>query len=215
VQGLKAYLVLVFLKHIIYTNNITAISITFLYNFKLFYIRCFNLKLLLVLFVSVISLLAISPEQLRVLQDVRDVARTISDKNGVTYEDTISAICLTESSAGKNIIGDFKPNIVITSASLGVMQVQVATARYLSTRINALAWLKQLSNAQIANKLLSDVELSARISSHYIVLLINHRKNYFKAVSGYNGGMINHPYYARVMKNMKLIRKLKLHGKIT
>ncbi|HFU74483.1 MAG TPA: hypothetical protein ENK65_02910, partial [Helicobacteraceae bacterium] len=67
------------------------------------------------------SLFSMSPEQLRILQDVRDVARTISDNNGVTYEDTISAICLTESSAGKNVIGDFKPNIVITRASLGVM----------------------------------------------------------------------------------------------
>lgn len=173
------------------------------------------MKLLSVLFVSVIYVFGMTPEQLRILQDVRDVARTVSDNNGHTYEDTVSAICLTESSAGKNIIGDFKSNVVITRASLGVMQVQVATARYLSNKITALAWLKQLSNAQIANKLLSDVELSARISAHYIVFLINHRKDYFKAVSGYNGGMVNHPYYARVMKNMKLIKKLKQHGKLT
>lgn len=173
------------------------------------------MKILSFLFVFVISLFAISPEQLSVLQNVRDVARTVSDNNGNTYEDTISAICLTESSAGKNVIGDFKTNIVITHASLGVMQVQVATARYLSQRITALSWLQKLSNAQIANKLISNVELSARISSHYIVFLMNHRKDYFQAVSGYNGGMRNHPYYARVMKNMQLIKKLKRHGKLT
>ena len=173
------------------------------------------MRLLIVLLALSISLFAVSEKQLSVLQTVRDVARTIPDHSGETYENTLSAICLTESSAGKNLIGDFKKGVVITRASLGVLQIQVATARFISTRTDVLSWLNKLSDSQIANKLLSDVELSARIAAHYLVLLSKARGEYFKMVSGYNGGMTNHPYYARVMKNMELVKKLIAKGSIS
>ncbi len=173
------------------------------------------MRLLIILFTLTISLFAVSEKQLTVLQTVRDVARTIPDHSGETYENTLSAICLTESSAGKNLIGDFKKGVVITRASLGVLQIQVATARFISTRVDALSWLSGLSDARIANRLLSDIELSARIAAHYLVLLSKARGDYFKMVSGYNGGMSNHPYYARVMKNMTLVKKLVANGKIS
>ena len=161
------------------------------------------------------SLFALSTEQLKTLQIVRDVARTVPADNGETYEDTLSAICLTESSAGKNLIGDFKKNVVLTKASLGVMQVQVATARFVARKVEALAWIDKMSNAQIANRLLTDVEFSARIAAHYFVLLKNDREKYFHSVSGYNGGMENKPYYSRVMKNLQLINKLKESKKLS
>ena len=173
------------------------------------------MKILSSLLISVISVFAVTDEQLKVLQTVRDVARTIPDKTGETYENTLSAICITESSAGKNLIGDFKKGVVITKASLGVMQIQVATARYVSGRVEKLAWLQKLSNAQIANRLLSDIELSARIAAHYIVILKHRRGDYMKAVSGYNGGMVNRPYFGRVMNNMLYVKKLLNQGKIS
>lgn len=165
---------------------------------------------------SYLSLFAISQEQLKVLQTVRDIARTVPDQSGETYENTLSAICLTESSAGRDLIGDFKKNIAITKASLGVLQIQVATARYVSKQVDALSWMQRLSDAQIANKLLGNVELSAQIAAHYLTILHKQRKGkYFKMVSGYNGGMVNHPYYSRVMKNMRLVKKLVKQGLIT
>ncbi|MEA3372769.1 MAG: transglycosylase SLT domain-containing protein [Campylobacterota bacterium] len=173
------------------------------------------MRLITILFTFTVSLFAVSKEQLTVLQTVRDVARSIPDHSGETYENTLSAICLTESSAGKNLIGDFKKGVVITKASLGVLQIQVATARFISTRVDELAWLNELSDAKLANKLLSDIELSARIAAHYLVILYKARGEYFKMVSGYNGGMTNHPYYARVMKNMKLVKKLVADGRIS
>ena len=173
------------------------------------------MKVLLALLFSGISVFAVSDKQLKVLQTVRDVARTIPDKTGETYENTLSAICITESSAGKNLIGDFKQGVVITKASLGVMQIQVATARYVSKRVEQLAWLKSINDATLANRLLGDIELSARIAAHYLVILKNHRGSYMKSVSGYNGGMVNYPYYNRVMKNMKLIKKLVRQGSIS
>ena len=177
--------------------------------------RVLDLKLLSVLFLSFISLFAVTAEQLKVLQTVRDVARTIPDQSGGTYEDTLSAICLTESSAGKNLIGDFKNGVMITKASLGVLQIQVGTARYVSERVTALAWIAGLTDAQIANKLLSDIELSARIAANYLVILKHRRGKYINMVSGYNGGMTNRPYFNRVMENMKLVKKLLKNGRIS
>lgn len=177
--------------------------------------RVYHLKILSTLFLLFISLFAVSSEQLQVLQTVRDVARTIPDKSGETYEDTLSAICLTESSAGKNLIGDFKSGVMITKASLGVLQIQVATARYVSKRVPSLQWLLELNDAQIANKLLSDIELSARIAANYLVILKHSRGKYLNMVSGYNGGMTNRPYFNRVMKNMELVKKLLQNGHIS
>ena len=155
---------------------------------------------------------AVTPEQLATLQTVRDIARTVPDGVGETYEDTLSAICLTESSAGKNIIGDFRPGTKITKASLGPMQIQVATARYVARRVDPLAWLEKRTDRQIANLLLTDLKLSASIAAHYLVILKNRRHDYMKAVSGYNGGMENWPYFIRVMKHMKLVKSLVKSG---
>jgi len=177
-------------------------------------------------FLSLITLLALSllgddvikkmtPNQLYVLQTVRDVAKSIPDKNGKTYENTLSAICLTESSAGKEIIGDFRNKKSITKASLGPMQIQVATARHVSQNVKKLHWLNDLSDAQLAGRLLGDIKLSAKIATHYLVLLQNERKDHFFAVSGYNGGRVNHTYYNRVMKNMNLVNKLISSGKLS
>jgi len=165
-------------------------------------------------FLLTLQVFALTPEQLKVLQTVRDVARTIPDYKGETYENTLAAICLTESSAGKNIIGDFKKGIIITKASLGTMQIQVATARYVAKRVETLAWIKKLSDAQIANKLLTDVKTSAQVSAYYLTILKKSRKHYFNMVSGYNGGMSNNPYFKRVMKNMKLLNKYVKNGQL-
>ncbi len=156
-----------------------------------------------------------TPKQLYVLQTVRDVAKNIPDKNGKTYENTLSAICLTESSAGKNIIGDFRKKNSITKASLGPMQIRVSTARHVSQNVKKLRWLNDLSDAQLAGRLLGDIKLSAKIATHYLVLLQNSRKDHFYAISGYNGGLVNRPYYNRVMKNMDLINRLVSSGKIS
>ncbi|UFS61956.1 hypothetical protein LOH54_09875 [Sulfurimonas sp. HSL-3221] len=172
------------------------------------------MKRLVILFYATTEFLraALTPEQLSTLQTVRDVARSIPDRSGETYENTLSAICLTESSAGRNIIGDFHKGVDITKASLGPMQVQVATARYVAARVKTLAWLKARSDVQIANLLLTDLKLSAGIAAHYLVILKNRRHDYMKSVSGYNGGMVNWPYFGRVMKHMKLVKRLVASG---
>jgi hypothetical protein len=173
-------------------------------------------------FLSLILLFALSlfadpmtPKQLHVLQTVRDVAKSIPDKNGKTYENTLSAICLTESDAGQNTIGDFKHKKSLTKASLGAMQIQVATARHVSQNVKKLRWLNKLTDIQLAGRLLGDIKLSAQVATHYIILLHNQRVNHFYAISGYNGGTTNYTYYNRVMKNMDIVNNLISSGKLS
>lgn len=175
------------------------------------------MKYILLMFLSSMILWAetMTPKQLRVLQSVRDVAKSIPDKHGKTYENTLSAICLTESDAGHNNIGDYHPKKPITKASLGPMQIQVRTARHVAQYVKKLSWLQKLSDIQIAARLLGDVKLSAKIATYYVVLLHEQRRNSFHAVSGYNGGMNNHRYYNRVMKNMAVINKLVASGQLS
>lgn len=149
------------------------------------------------------------------MQTVRNVAKSIPDKNGKTYENTLSAICLTESSAGKNNIGDFRNKKSFTKASLGPMQIQVATARHVSRSVKKLRWLNDLDDVQLAARLLGDITLSAKVATYYVILLHEKRTDHFYAVSGYNGGMVNRPYYNRVMKNMELVNHLVSAGKLS
>lgn len=165
-------------------------------------------RLLLILSAGKLLCADVSTKQLEILQTVRDVAITISDNKGMTYENTLSAICLTESSGGVNLLGDFKKGTDITKASLGALQIQLATAKHIAKLTPSLRHLLKLSDNKLANLLLTDVKTSTRIAAHYLVRLKNNRKKYFNMVSGYNGGFSNAPYYKRVKKNLHLVYKL-------
>ena len=165
-------------------------------------------RLLLLLGVGKLLCADISKKQLDTLQMVRDVARTISDNKGETYENTLSAICLTESSGGVHILGDLKKGNDITKASLGAMQIQLRTAKHIAKLTPSLGHLLKLSDKKLATLLLTDVKTSTKIAAHLLVRLKHSRKKYFNMVSGYNGGYSNAPYYARVKKNLHLVYKL-------
>ena len=137
------------------------------------------------------SLFALSQKQIDTLQAVRDVAKTIPDKTGETFENTLSAICLTESSGGVNMIGDFKKGTSITKASIGAMQIQARTARFMAETYKALNYIRPMSDLKIVNKLVSDIKFSATIAAYYMKWLSDYRKTYYSAVSGYNGGLSN------------------------
>lgn len=150
----------------------------------------------------------VSKKQLETLQVVRDVAKTISDNRGVTYENTLSAICLTESSAGIHLLGDLDKGNDVTKASLGALQIQLATAKHIAKLTPSLRYLLELSDKKLATLLLTDVKTSTKIAAHLLVRLKHSRKKYFNMVSGYNGGFSNTPYYNRVKKNLSLVYKL-------
>jgi soluble lytic murein transglycosylase-like protein len=170
------------------------------------------MKFMILLSFLASTLFALTQKQIETLQAVRDVARTIPDKRGETFENTLSAICLTESSGGRDMIGDFKKGTSVTKASLGAMQIQARTARFMARTYPELAWINELSDFKIVNKLISDIEFSATIAAYYMKWLSDYRKSYYSAVSGYNGGTSNWPYYMRVKKNLTYVQSLVKEG---
>ena len=170
-------------------------------------------KILLLLLIITSSLHAkISPAQLSTLQSVRDTAKQIHDYKGISYENTLSAICLTESSAGVHILGDMKSGVSITKASLGPMQIKVQTAKHIAKLTPELQFLLKYSDQKIATILLTDIKTSVKIAAHYLVRLKKSRKKFYNMVSGYNGGWSNKPYYSRVMKNYRTVSMLVKKG---
>ena len=160
----------------------------------------------------VTNLMALHEHQLTILKQVREVAKNLPNKKGETFEDTLSAICLTESSAGLKLIGDFKKHRNIRRASLGIMQIQVDTARFVSSQYKSLKWVLKLNDRDLINKLLLDTKFSANIAAHYIRWLSDRTKRYYNMVSKYTGIKSNRGYYNRVMRNIKIVRNLKHKG---
>lgn len=169
---------------------------------------------LLILSVGKFLYADISDKQLQTLQIIRDTARTIPDYKGETYENTLSAICLTESSGGLHILGDFENGVDITKASLGALQIQIQTARHIAKLTPSLSYLLKYSNKRLASILITDVKTSAKIAAHILARFSKSRKKFFYIVSGYNGGWRNRPYFKRVMKNYHYVSKLVKLGKL-
>ncbi len=169
--------------------------------------RAFLSVLIFVLSISSIHASTLKPGQIKKLKLVKNVALKYPNKKGKTLEKTAMSICLTETSAGLIKIGDIKrknPNIL--KSSLGIMQVRMQTARFIAKKLK-LKDVQKLNDVELMNKLLGDDEFNARIAIQYLVWLSNRTKNHFTAVSRYNGGNVNRPYYNRVMKNMKKLDK--------
>jgi hypothetical protein len=162
-------------------------------------------------FISSVHASVFSDKQIDTLKMVREVALQYPNSKGETFENTATAICLTETSAGVFKVGDIGKNPNIFKASLGIMQVRLETARFLAEKLNWTEIL-EMSDIRLVNKLLGDDKFNAEVGVKFIVWLNEYTQhNYFRTVSRYNGGNYNHPYYNRVMKNNELIkRELKL-----
>ena len=148
----------------------------------------------------------IKPSQVQTLEMVKEIASNYPNKQGETFEKTAMAICLTETSAGVFKIGDIGKDPNIFNASLGIMQVRLQTARFIADKLN-LREIQEMSDVKLVNRLLGDDRFNVEVAVQFLVWLNDYTKDYFRTVSRYNGGNNNHPYYQRVMANMKLIGK--------
>lgn len=146
------------------------------------------------------SLFALSPYQIMTLKEVDTISRKYTN-----YPSTIEAICLTESSLGKN-----KYN---SEGSFGVMQVQVETAKYIGAKVPEIGeMIHGMDDSDLVVALLTDTEISVAIASAYFEYN-RKRYGYFQAISRYNGGTKNYTYYNRVKRNIKkVIRWRKKYG---
>lgn len=151
----------------------------------------------------------LSKSQINVLKEIYSVAKSVDE-----YPSTIAAISLVESSAGLNIIGDWKKDagVSLLTASLGCMQIRLDTCRWIIEVTPSLSKYKKIKDQQLAGLLLTNVRFSALIASHYFKKLRASRKRYYLAVSGYNGGYYNKSYYNRVKKAKIIIDQLKRNG---
>lgn len=138
------------------------------------------------------------------------------------YPTLITTIAFTESTCGEAILGD-------DGNSLGLMQLQIPTVRYISSKVPQLHMLDYLSDKQLQTLLLRYDEVSIIIATHYFLFLKKHygyrdaviRYNGYwavdrkgKAIRGKDGKRIkNIQYYDRVVKNKAIVQNLLKQGK--
>ncbi len=166
----------------------------------------------------------LSSSQEKLAIEIYKIGKTFKTADGISIENTLTAISLRESSLGRFIIGDklengdFKP---IEEMSLGAFQIQLGTAKEV-IKDNDLAKFKYLlkDNAKLVNRLLTDVEFSTIIAAHYFIKNYNEalRRDmwnpYFRAVSRHNGGWTNNKYYRLFLKDINKIKKINFENKI-
>jgi len=180
-------------------------------------------KIATILLIAGTSLFAVSAEQEKIMQESYNIGKQIVAKDGTSFEWTLTAIGLTESSAGKNIIGDEHHTKKLVKASLGVYQIRLATAKEIIKKDKLMnkyyAYLLEDEN-RLATLLLTNSKFSGSLAATYLKMMYNrglkkHLWNpHFYAVSKYNGGAHNKTYYNRVMNNLKTIRRLKVIRKL-
>ena len=154
------------------------------------------MKKLILLIITISSLNAMSTNQIKLIKMIKKEARKYT-----RYKSTIAAICLVESSAGIHVLGD-------DGDSLGILQIQVLTARYAGTLNKELHFLTRMPKKYIETLLLKNDNLSIKIAC----TLINHYIKYYgykHAVSKYNGGYNNTTYFNKVKRALRIINKIR------
>ncbi len=158
----------------------------------------------------------LNKKQIENLNTIRDIAKQMPNKQGKTFEDTISAISLVESAAGTEDMNfnveDKRVNL--NDSSVGVLQVKVSTARELSDRQEKYKYLKSKTDKEIATMLLKDIKFNTEFAIDYFIYNYDRFKddNYFKAISLYNGGIHNYKYVGKILNSLKIIEQAKKEG---
>ena len=167
-------------------------------------------KIFLLLTIFIYEVNALDFKQILVLKTVKNIALHYPDKRGKTFEYAAMAICLSETSGGKLNFGDKQLlKRGIKKASYGIMQVRLETARFVAKSFN-LSKVQKMSDLELIKKMMHDNLFNAKIGVLYIIWCSNNSKSYFETISRYNGGKSNQPYYDRVQKNLKIVKKYKL-----
>ena len=148
--------------------------------------------------------------QLLTLKTVKNIALDYPNKNGTTFEETMMAICMVETSGGEIQYGDRQLlKNGIKKGSYGIMQVRLETARFVAKNF-ALWDVKEMSDVALIKKMMHENTFNIKIATLYIVWLSEHSNSYFEMVSRYNGGKVNHPYFNKIQKYIKFLNHYKL-----
>ncbi|RDX33582.1 hypothetical protein DZA31_00425 [Arcobacter sp. HD9-500m-PIT-SAG02] len=157
-------------------------------------------------------------EQEKLAHEIYKIGKTFKTADGVTIENTLTAISLRESSLGKFIVGDKKKNgdlKPLEEMSLGAFQIKIGTARDVIMKNDLFKYKYLLNdNLKLVNRLLTDPKFGAIITGYYFVNNYNEalKRNmwnpYFRAVSRHNGGWTNNKYYKVFLKDIDKIKKI-------
>ena len=153
---------------------------------------------------------SLTMKQLLTLKTIKNIALEYPNKKGETFEKTMMAICMVETRGGEMNYGDkqlLKKGI--KKGSYGVMQVRLQTARFVAKSFNLLV-VKMMSDVELIKKMMHESTFNAKIATLYIVWLSEHSQSYFEMVSRYNGGKVNHPYFNKVQKYIRFLKRYKL-----
>lgn len=183
------------------------------------------MKRILITFLLLVNVAhALSEDQIQNLQVAYSMGKLVKAKDGVTFEKTMAAIMMVESSAGVNIIGDDRnkdgSKKPLIKSSLGPMQMKISTVRFISKITPSLQWVNTLNNKTITIQILNNPRLACLLAGYYIQMNYNNaltRKMsnpYFRTVSRYNGGWHNKTYYNKVIKAKIIIEDLIKQGKL-
>ena len=143
-------------------------------------------------------------------KEVKSIARKIGNNNcipNMCFGKTLQAIVWQESSFGLFVLGDAEKSI--EKASLGAFQIKLSTAKYVIEKQNLNQYNYLLTEDQLLiNKLITDVEFSAKIAVNYLIVnynraIRNNRLNpWFYSVSKYNGGSNNTKYVNKIKEKL-------------
>ncbi len=169
-----------------------------------------RLLMTLIMMAIMIEAKALDIYQILTLKTVKNIALQYPNKQGKTFEDTMMAICLAETRAGKANYGDkqlLKKGL--KKGSYGVMQVRLQTARFVAKAFH-ITEIQEMSDVTLITKMMHNSAFNAKIATLYVVWLSEHSQNYFEMVSRYNGGKINYPYFNKIKRNLSYLKHYNL-----
>jgi len=169
-----------------------------------------KVAIFIILTTSLLVAKDLSFRQILTLKMVKNVALSHPNKRGKTFEDTMMAICLSETGCGKTNFGDKQLlRRGIKKASYGIMQVRLQTARFVAKKYSLIE-AQLLDDISLIEKLMNDDLFNVKIATLYVDWLSDHSKSYFETVSRYNGGKVNYPYFNKIKKNKRFLSRFKL-----
>jgi len=131
--------------------------------------------------------------------------------NGESYEKTLAAIALVESSLGRDRIGDHGNTFGLTHFSLDRAREIIDASAYLNG-------LKETSDDQLKNILQTNDEVNMILCGLNFKLNFARFKSYVKAIKAHNGyipGKFNNKvYYEKIINAIRVIKKLKKNNLI-
>ena len=157
--------------------------------------------------------LKLTEQDLTNLQHIQEIALQYPTDDNTTFEHTLLAIFLTETTLGRSSEKQMnkKPG---HNRSVGYFQIKPKSAKEIITKQN-LTQYQDLTLQQIKQKLITDFDFQVTIATNHLVYHYNRALQEFThlnptraAISKYNGGWHNPNYINRVRQNQIIITYL-------